>query len=280
MIRDLHTDIHKNRVSFSAFQKFEGTTRFNEVAAKFVLSGEETYYLQRRKFTVKKGEYIIGNGGHFAEVEMKSPTSGLCLDISHEVIKEVADLYFEQSDFIEFLLGDAFLINTYKTQNTSLGLQLQSLVLNRLQADKTLESNLFTEELFLSLGESIVLDQSKVFGELSKLKFKKRIVSDENYRRLSAAKDFIDEEFTTDISVENLTQIACMSKFNFIRLFKLSFGISPYRYLLSRRLNYAKALILNGEKVTEVAFKTGFADVAAFSKAFKAQFSVAPSKLR
>lgn len=280
MIKILHTDPSKNRVSLSDFQKFEGGTQFDQVAAKLVISGEETYHINNRKYTVRKGEYIIGNGGHLAEVQMKERTVGLCLDISNEVIKEVAEMYFGQSDFIEYLLSDKFLINKYNTGNTSLGLRLQSFGLSNLQNVSGFNRDLFNEELFLSLGESIVLDQSTVFNELSQLKFKKRVVNEENYRRLLDAKEYIDAHFLAEIGIDALTQIACMSKFNFIRLFKLSFGVSPYQYILNKRLYCARDLIMKGEKVTHAAYQTGFADVAAFSKAFKAHFSVAPSKVQ
>lgn len=280
MIINLHNDANKNRVSLSEFQKFEGGTQFDQVAAKFVISGEETYYIQERKYTVRKGEYIIGNGGHLAEVHMKEHTLGLCLDISNEVIKEVAAMYFEQSDFIEFLLGDNFLINKYKTRNTSLGMRLQAFGLSNLNNGSAFNKDLFNEELFLSLGESIVLDQSTVFNELSQLKFKKRVVNEENYRKLLETRDFIDGHFLVEIGIDNLTRIACMSKFNFIRLFKLTFGVSPYQHILNKRLQYAKEQIVNGESITEVTYLTGFADVAAFSKAFKSHFSDAPSKMK
>lgn len=280
VIKLLHTDSSANRVTLSEFQKYDGATQFDQVAAKFVLNGEETYHINERKYTVKKGEYIIGNGGQLAEVQMKELTAGLCVDISNEVIREVAALYFDQSDFLDFLLGDKFLVNKYKTKNTSLGMRLQSFGLHNLLNLKAPNKELFNEELFLSLGESIVMDQSTVFNELSKLDFKKRVVNEENYRKLLETKDFMDAHFLAEIDVASLTHTACMSKFNFIRLFKLTFGLSPYQYLLNKRLNFAKNQILSGEQVTDVAFQTGFANVAAFSKAFKSHFSVAPSKVQ
>ncbi len=267
-------------MSFSEFQKFDGDTHFDQVAAKFVISGEETYYVKNRKYTVKKGEYIIGNGGQLAEVFMHRHTIGLCIDVSNEVIREVSALYFEQSDFLDFLLGDHFLINKYKTRNTSLGMMLQSVGLNEIQSVSALNKHLFDEELFLSLGERIVLDQSRVFSELSQLKFKKQVVNEENYRKLLETKEYVDAHFLIEIGIEELTQIACMSKFSFIRLFKLTFGFSPYQYILAKRLHFARELIMSGIKVTDAAYLTGFADVASFSKSFKTCFSVAPSKVQ
>jgi len=70
-----------------------------------------------------------------------------------------------------------------------------------------------------------------------------------------------------------------MSKFSFIRLFKLSFGLSPYQYIRQKRLFRAESLFQKGKPIFEVAHETCFADTPLFSKAFKLHFGYSPSRM-
>jgi AraC-like DNA-binding protein len=63
-------------------------------------------------------------------------------------------------------------------------------------------------------------------------------------------------------------------------LFKTTFGISPYQYVVQKRLVYARNCLQNGMIISDVAIKTGFADTPSFSKAFKKFFGIAPTKLQ
>ena len=71
-----------------------------------------------------------------------------------------------------------------------------------------------------------------------------------------------------------------MAEFHFFRSFRQAFGTSPYQYLLGKRLELAKELIITGDmSVTTIAAHCNFPDIFTFSKAFKRRFNVAPSRL-
>jgi len=81
-----------------------------------------------------------------------------------------------------------------------------------------------------------------------------------------------------NLSLEEISAGAGISKYHFIRLFKNVFGISPYQYQIRRRLENAKIELLNGVSILDTAFAHGYADLATFSKAFKQAFGQAPSQ--
>lgn len=276
MNNDLYLDGKNNALRFSTFDKFEGETVFNHVAAKFVASGKETYFIKNKKFVVKKGEYIIGNNDVLSEVLIAEKTIGVCVDISNEVINEVAEHFFLNDDFKDFMCTDGFLINKYNIKNSLLGLKLNHLSDNLMRRNQL--DDLLNSELFYSIGEAIVLDQSQIFEHYSKLNFRKIEVNDTNFLNLLNAKHLIDDCFLQALNIENLTDAANMSKFAFLRLFKTAFGISPYQYLLNKRLNYAKSLLEKGDPIHQIAFNIGYADTPTFSKAFKQNFGISPSK--
>lgn len=277
MNRLVFEDEKENALRISTFDSFDGTTSFKQLAAKFVLEGEETYFAKGRKFVVKKGEYLIGNNHALTEIKINEPTKGLCIDISTEIISEIALTFFENTDVNEFLTSDNLLTNKYKSNHTTFGLKINAVA--HLLSNTFNSHSLLNSEFFYSVGESIVLDQALVFKELYRLPFKKQEVNEEHYRRLTEAKSVIDDAFLTDIHIETLASLALMTKYNFLRFFKLTFGVTPYHYLLQKRLFYGKQLVEKGTPIQEVAIMCRFADTASFSKAFKQNFGVAPSKL-
>lgn len=99
-------------------------------------------------------------------------------------------------------------------------------------------------------------------------------------KQLIKAKNLIDDDVTQRVDIETLASEASLSKFHFGRCFKDAFGISPYQYLLNKRLEKSVTLLKEGKwQVTEVAYEVGFADVYSFSRSFKKHFKKSPSQL-
>ena len=277
MNKTLYYDDGKNALRISKFDKFEGETRFNQLAAKFVVQGSETYVVNGKQFCVNQGEYILGNCEQLSEVIIKEQAVGLCLDISNKIIEEIVNTLYDNSDLNTFLLEDKFLINKYKSQNTTFGHRLQ--LLSKAIMENNSDSILMSE-LFYGLGENVVVDQALIFEQFSKLNFKNQEVNEATFRNLLTTKTYIDDCFQDALNIDELLEVARMSKFAFIRLFKTTFGISPYQYILQKRLIYAKSELLLGKRIMDVAIDAGFSDTAAFSKAFKQCFGLPPSRLK
>ena len=100
----------------------------------------------------------------------------------------------------------------------------------------------------------------------------------ETLERLMKAKAFMDQQFLENPGIRQVARHCALSEYHFYRSFKQAFGITPYRYMLNRRLEYAKSLLEKKMPVREIAKHCGFADIFTFSKAFKRVFSIAPTK--
>lgn len=82
-------------------------------------------------------------------------------------------------------------------------------------------------------------------------------------------------------TVQSLAEIATMSRSIFAERFTAAVGEPPMRYLSRWRLTIAADLLRSGGlKVTEAAYRSGYASDAAFSRAFKAHFGYAPSEAK
>ncbi len=281
MNKTIYTDKEKNEIRFSRVAKIEAEMPFAGIGVKYVASGEEIYYANKKKYIVKEGEYIIGSDFTSAVVQInrKDPVVGLCIDVSSQIIAEVADFHnLGGTDLREFLLSEQFFVNKYRAANTSLGYTLGEI--NRCIAAGTITNLLQQNELFYSLAESIVTDQRFVFDHLHKMDFRKVLTNEEVLRALLLAKEFMDVSFLEDLSLEQISLKAGISKYHFLRLFKNTFGISPYQYLKKKRLTQARISLLNGQSIQEVIYNFGFADSQSFSKAFKQEFGLPPSSIK
>ena len=86
---------------------------------------------------------------------------------------------------------------------------------------------------------------------------------------LRRARDKIDREYARPLDVPALARAALMSPGHFSRSFRHAFGEPPYGYLMTRRIERAKALLRCGNlSVTEICFKVGFSSLGSFSSRF------------
>ena len=281
MNQTIYTYNERNAIRFSNFKKLETACPFSGLGVKYVASGEEIYYANDKKYKVKVGEYIIGNEFTKSIVQINNNESvqGLCIDISSEIISEVAEFHdVNGTELKEFLLSDQFFVNRYNVKNTSLGYSLNEI--NQKIKAGTFTNDLQQNDLFYSLAESIITDQRFIFDHLSKLDFKKNVTNEEVFRAVFQAKSFIDEHITDNLSLEKITLQVGISKYHFIRVFKSVFGISPYQYQKRKRLEFAKLDLLSGNEILLTAIRFGFPDVSTFSKAFKQQFGLTPGSIK
>lgn len=101
-------------------------------------------------------------------------------------------------------------------------------------------------------------------------------------RRFGVVFDHIDRHLDDDLSVEQLSGVACFSKFHFHRQFSDYAGISVARYVQLMRLRRASyQLVFNPEaRITDIALAAGFENSESFSRAFKHTFGQTPSHFR
>jgi transcriptional regulator GlxA family with amidase domain len=99
--------------------------------------------------------------------------------------------------------------------------------------------------------------------------------------RLRQARDRMDRDYAQPLDVPALARTALMSAGHFSRSFREAYGETPYSYLMTRRIERAKALLRRGDlSVTEVCFAVGCTSLGSFSTRFTELVGESPSAYR
>ena len=100
-------------------------------------------------------------------------------------------------------------------------------------------------------------------------------------RRLLRAKDRMDAASHEEWPVRRLARVSGVSEAHFARSFKEAFGVPPHRYLLTRRIERATALLRDTDlPITEIAFQTGWNSLGTFGRTFRDITGESPGELR
>jgi AraC family transcriptional regulator len=99
--------------------------------------------------------------------------------------------------------------------------------------------------------------------------------------QMRRVREFVSENLSADIGLSELANQTGLSPHYFSLLFKRAFGVPPYRYVLSTRIDRAKRLLSERKMpMSDIALELGFADQSHFSKTFKAFVGTTPRQYR
>jgi len=100
-------------------------------------------------------------------------------------------------------------------------------------------------------------------------------------RRLLRAKDRMDAASHEEWPVDRLASVSGVSEAHFARSFKEAFGVPPHRYLLTRRIEKATALLRDTDlTITNIAFQTGWSSLGTFGRIFRDITGKTPGEFR
>lgn len=92
---------------------------------------------------------------------------------------------------------------------------------------------------------------------------------------------YLSDNFSKDISLDQMAEIAGFSPYYFARRFKKETGVSPHQFLISTRILAAKYNLLNTSMtISEIAYACGFEDESAFCYCFRQREGITPNQLR
>jgi AraC family transcriptional regulator len=139
---------------------------------------------------------------------------------------------------------------------------------------------LFEQQLAHLLGY-LLRQQQEVTRTVNRLPPVRQSTRIELYKRLSRSLDYIHANIGAKIDLQDLAETSCLSKFHFLRLFKLAYGLSPYQFIQDLRLEKARILLSQTSvPVADLAYSLGFVNPQSFSRLFFQRLGLYPSKYR
>ena len=102
----------------------------------------------------------------------------------------------------------------------------------------------------------------------------------EYYEQFAELLNYIDDNFTENLTLDQVADYMGFSKYHFSRLFKEHVNMTFYDYLRRRRINAAQSLLSTPMSITDIAFKTGFNNLTTFCRCFKKYTNCSPTEYR
>jgi AraC family transcriptional regulator len=283
----LNKPANTDQIYYSELNEWFTLNAFRSLSVKVVLEGAIYYKADNREYKLQKDQFLLAPKQPNVKAYFNSAkvTKSICIDICEESLDEAFTVLLneqknELTDYgADYLKQPYFSESIYGLQQNELGAKLD-LLTKRLQLIAISKDVLsINRELFLEMVELIVLTEFKNYKLLNNLHVCKTSTKKEILKRIVSGQEFIDQWFLTNPDIKTVARESNMSEFHFFRCFKQVFGVSPYQYMLNKRLEYASLLLSENDLlISEIARKCGFPDLFTFSKAFKKKFGVSPSK--
>jgi AraC family transcriptional regulator len=106
-------------------------------------------------------------------------------------------------------------------------------------------------------------------------------ISKHDERRVAAVVRYLEENFDQPCLLGDLANLAGLSPYHFLRVFRATTGVTPHQHLLRARLRAAAvSLVRTDTPVTEIALASGCDDLSNFTRSFRAEYGITPSHYR
>lgn len=224
------------------------TTGFDALLFFYILNGQLNFNYRNKKFTARNNDIVLLNNNYPNYYKAVTKTTFYWFHFNGSASKQYEEKFFSS-------YGPVFSEQSFLPFE-----RIHSLLK---------EQNSNDDEISLSIH--------KIFTQIS--------ISQNLARKFSLpilkAKHYMDNHFMENISIDDISSIAQLSRFHFSRQFHLETGLSPYNYLLSIRLDYAKrCLSETNDSIEYIAEYLCFYSASNFIRIFKKYTNMTPLQFR
>ncbi len=228
----------------------------------FIKEGSGLFKVDETEYPVKKGDIIACNPGvrHTEFIADVEPRDIMFLGITRIRIEGYPD---------NSLIADA----PFRIADTNVFYEQIKQYFEQLLLENELKSSYFSiiSESLLTILISFIL---RLTSERAEELF-------ENKKTYVEVKEFLDRNFTTIDTIDNVCRSLYINKFYLTHLFKDTLGIPPLKYLIQKRVSLAKKLLASTDNsISDIAKACGYVDIAYFCRVFKKVENMTPLDYR
>jgi len=255
------------------------------LSIKCAFGGNEFYKSQKRVYAVNDQNFLILNEGQYysSYIFSTQPVESFTLNFTSTFAQEVIHSV-KSSD--EEILDDPFPGNKYIPEFVEKLYQHNNTISPLLFTIRELSKNFnanrhLIAELYYPLLEQLFFLHKEIKTEINNITASRLSTRKELYKRLHYSKDYIDSCYSLPVTLEELSLISLMNTAHFLRQFKKHFRITPYQYLMHKRIQAAAGLLKNTNlTITEICTAVGYEDPSSFTKLFKKNYGLSPEIYR
>jgi AraC-like DNA-binding protein len=249
------------------------------LSLNFNFDGVQTYHAGSRQYIVNPSRYLLINEGQSFKTSVRQKDENRMLTIAFQVgLPE--RVYQTLSSSVESLLVDPFgmteridFFEGIHQITDKVNVQVNDLIANP-------QTGEILQEKLNAILEDIIAEQFKLNRRALNVQKVKPATRIEIFRRLQWSMEFLQDNFTSSITVDDLAKHACLSTYHFKRLFKEIYKEAPWQMIKRLRLEKSMTLLALGLPVKEVCKSVGWADASSFVRLFKSAMNVTPHQLR
>ena len=246
------------------------SSSYNCWVLQYMIKGQADVVYNDKKQKLSTGQIIIykPNTAHYLKVSSNEPADifivsfkakGKAMDLFANGVHKLSP---EQRNYVKnmiILLSDE---SIHEEKNIKGIMEANPIQQNQLGLNIA-QANMM--QLFLSLYEQSVKEQS-----------------DGSHKSvlLDKAVKYMEKNIYSQVSIEDIANYCNVSQTSIKRLFANHAGVSVYKYFLSMKMNAAAQCLKDGEAITKVAEKFGYANQAYFSAVFKRETGIQPSQYK
>jgi AraC family transcriptional regulator len=258
----------------------------SEFSIRFVVSGNEEYFLADKAINIFPGYFLILNDGTIYQRKIFT-------DIPSNTFSVLFAKKFLTDFHRTITCRDAELLDMPFDINNNCPIFPETLypfkndiMYNLLHLKNHFDTGsnnelLINEYLYHSLLLFYQVCHKEIFINRNRLNFVKPCTKKEIFKRLNNVKDYMISNYNQFISIEEMSKFACLSECHLYKLFKELYHCSPHQYLLKIRLNRAKHLLNHTNyPINEIVSMVGFENSSSFIRVFKKNFTVTPKDYR
>ena len=265
--------------------KLNSGTHLSRFSVRTVSDGYQLFKTDKKEFLLDNQHYLIINEGESfsSELSTQQEVEGILVAFNRQDFNTF--LRMTQNSHTK-LLDDPFDASFEDREISSQSIKISKtlkVLFNQIGSDirNQCGTRLRYDEVFSNVIQQVYKDQGLIEEKIQNLQSEKKSTRTELFKRLQTTKEFIDLNFSDDISLEMLSNVSTLSPYHLIRNYKDFYKISPYAYVSQKRIAKSQFLLRDTDmKISELAMKAGYYNQSSFSRKFKKNIGLTPIEYR